>query len=98
MIVIGIISTRETKQKITFIFRVLSYIAVAAFLLSLRHKMIGLELITSCQVAYFSYALYSQPTFISSSLTHLKMVTGYRSLYYEEKTDGEMFYPFCETT
>jgi hypothetical protein len=51
-----------------------------------------------CQVVYFSYVLYAKPSLVSNSITSLKMVTGYRSIFYDETTDGEVLYPFCETT
>lgn len=39
-------------------FRYLSYSVVAIFVLSLCHKMVGAELVTSCQLIYLSNAFY----------------------------------------
>ena len=76
---------REQKAKITFIFRILSYAVLVVFLLSLPHKMIGVELVVSCQIAYFSYVLYANPTYFSSAIPNLILVTGYRTLFYREE-------------
>jgi hypothetical protein len=72
----------STKKTLTFFFKVLSYAALGVFLLSLLHKMIGAEFIVSCQVIYFSFAYYEQPTFISSTIRSLQLVTGYRNMFY----------------
>jgi hypothetical protein len=74
--------TRELQQ-ITFIFRMLSYIALALFLLSLGHKMIGAELLSSCQLVYLSYCFYQRPSVLFSSLQSFGLVTGYWSLFYD---------------
>ena len=64
-------SILSTKKNISFIFKFLSYILLAMFLVCIRHKTMWVELITACQVAYFSLAFYKEPTFLSSSINNL---------------------------
>lgn len=61
----------ETKKSIGFIFKYLSYAILAIFVIAIRHKTMWLELVTSCQIIYISYAFYKQPSFLSSSLQNL---------------------------
>ncbi len=65
-------------SSIMFIFRILSYAALAVFALSLPHKMIGAELLVSCQLVYLSYALYHNPTALIGAVRGFSLVTGYR--------------------
>jgi hypothetical protein len=90
-------SSLATKGKITFIFRLLSYLALAAFCLSLLHKTAGLEFIVACQLVYFSFAFYPRPTFVASSLKAFQMVTGYQTMFYRPEY-GELMYPFTYAT
>lgn len=57
--------------------RVLSYIALAIFLLSLGHKMIGAELLFCCQMVCLTNYLYRVPGFLFSSVKQLGLVTGW---------------------
>ena len=50
-------------RTIRTIFRVISYIGLALFLLSLGHKMMGVELVTNLQIVYLSNALYHKAFF-----------------------------------
>jgi hypothetical protein len=69
-------------QRITFIFRVLSFIALILFALSLGHKLIGAELLTCCQLVYLSYCFHRDSSVLYGSLQEFRLVTGYWSLYY----------------
>ena len=86
-------SILSTKKNISFIFKFLSYILLAMFLVCIRHKTMWVELITACQVAYFSLAFYKEPTFLSSSIKNLYFVTGYRDFAYQESYK-EFMYPY----
>ena len=44
----------------------------------------GAELLSSSQVVYLSLCLYQEPSFIITSLSELKPVTGHWSLFYQE--------------
>ena len=72
----------NTKKQISFIFKILSYIVLGVFVASLGHKMLGLELISTCQMIYFSYMLYSPMTYGCTALAEFRFVTGYRTLLY----------------
>jgi len=54
----------EQFDMFQFIFSILSYSVVAAFLLSLPFKMLGVELISCCQIVYFSLCLYDRPVIL----------------------------------
>jgi hypothetical protein len=74
---------------IKFLFKVLSWVILGVFLLSLPHKMIGLELLIPCQLVYFSYVFFQQ------SKTHyvlksFKLVTSYRSMFYLSDYDQQL--------
>ena len=52
------LSNVEIYHLIKMIFRILSFIALAIFIVSLPHKLIGAELMTSFQTVFLSYYLY----------------------------------------
>lgn len=68
----------STKKSISFIFKILSYLILTVFLLSLRHKMIGVELIFTAQVVYLSYGLNNKPTYLGETVKKMGWVSGYR--------------------
>ena len=75
------------------IFFYLSLAALAVFILSLPHKMIGAEVLSCCQIVYLSNAFYEKPRFLFSSVKSFRLVSGYWSLFYEQ-CDGYLFLPF----
>ncbi len=77
------------------IFEVISYISLGLFLISLPQKLIGAELIFSCQIVYLSNGFYDKPTFLLSSIKGLKLVTGYWSLFYNGQ-HRSMHLPFTD--
>lgn len=76
------------KKNISFIFKILSYLLLGAAVISLRHKMISLELIVMAQVVYFSYGLSSNPSYLGGAIKKLIWVSGYRSFFYQSSYDG----------
>ena len=58
-----IVKNEQMLRTIRTIFRVISYIGLALFLLSLGHKMMGVELVTNLQIVYLSNALYHKAFF-----------------------------------
>jgi hypothetical protein len=77
---------------IKFVFKVLSWVALGVFLVSLPHKMIGLELLIPCQLVYFSYVFFKQSK-IHYVLKSFKLVTSYRSAFYLSEYD-QLLKPF----
>jgi hypothetical protein len=86
-----------TRANIIFIYKILACLSLAIVALSLLHKMIGLEYIVACQMVYLSYAFYSRPTYVNSSITSFQMVTSYRSSFYQ-RAYGDVLPPFTYAT
>jgi len=78
---------------IKLIFIYLDYAAVAIFLISLGYKMIGAELMTCCQLVYFSNAFYKKQFIFFSQTQGLKSVTGGWSLFSDDN-DSQFMMPF----
>lgn len=77
-----IIFSLDSEYKISkLIFRVLAYSALALFLLSLAHKMIGAELLTCCQLVYFSICFYNPLTVPFSAIKNQGTARGYFPLF-----------------
>jgi hypothetical protein len=76
------------------LFSILSYIVLSVFFLTLRHKMIGVELVVACQMVYFSYAFNTQPSFLMTSIEKLNLVTGYRA-FFHQNAYNMLLDPFC---
>jgi hypothetical protein len=54
-----VVSRKLNEVKISkFSFTILAYIVIGVFVLSLSHKMIGVELLNCCQIAYLSNSFY----------------------------------------
>jgi len=66
----------ETVSMAKFNFRLLSFIILGIFVVSLGHKMIGAELIVSCQTLYLSCSMFGEPTFVFDSIYSLNPVNG----------------------
>jgi hypothetical protein len=77
-------SQQEVKKNISFYFRLLSYIILAAAFISLRHKMIGVELALVGQVVYFSYGMSSSYTYLGGAIKKMNLVSGYRDFFYQD--------------
>jgi hypothetical protein len=58
-----IINNQEQLRTIKTIFVAISYVGLAAFFLSLGHKMIGVEVMTNLQLIYLSNAFYNRTYF-----------------------------------
>ena len=71
----------DQYQQIKFIFQVLSYIALCLFALSLPTKVIGVQLLTCCQIVFFSYCFSEKPSLLYSAIHSLNLVSGYWSLF-----------------
>ena len=67
----------DTYQTMTFLFKAISFSALAIFALGLGHKMIGAELLISTQLVYLSSSLYRKIPFLAESISKLRVVTGY---------------------
>ncbi len=88
-----IIFSLDKEYKISkLIFLVLAYSALALFLLSLAHKMIGAELLTCCQLVYFSICFYNPLTVPFSAIKNHGVIRGYYPFFVEK--DGEFLFPF----
>ena len=83
-------------RTLRFIWNLLSYGSLVIFVLSLPHKMIGVELISSCQIVYLTLCFEEQPTFLFGSLRELNLVTGYWSLFYQEDHDKYLIPGFTD--
>ena len=66
----------EAVRMARFNFKVLSYIILGIFALSLGHKMIGAELIVCCQAVYMSCSLFGRTGFVLDSFLSLNAVNG----------------------
>jgi len=50
--------------------------------------MIGIELVTTVQLVYFSYIFNTQPSFMMGTIEELQLVTGIRSMFYREEYEN----------
>lgn len=82
-------------QIINFIMvsKIIAYIILAVFLVSLPHKMIGSELLVCSQIVYLSNCFYKIPSFEFSTVNNFHLVTGYWSLFYSS-ADKKLLTPF----
>ena len=80
-----------------FIFEFLAYIALGIFFVSLPHKLIGAELLSSLQIIFLSYSFHSNPSFLLRSIFALNLVTGKWSFFTQEG-DKYLIDPFTERT
>lgn len=76
-----IIQDMESIKKIKFSLQLLSYVVLGLFLLSLPHKMIGPELLISCQMVYLSNTFYTRPGLFSLTISNFQLITGGWSLF-----------------
>ena len=53
------------------------------FLVGLPTKMLGVELLSCCQMSFLSLCLYEKPVFLYTALEGLSLVTGGWSLFSE---------------
>ena len=88
-----IIQHLELLRTINTIFKIISYIALGVFFLSLFHKIIGVEIITGLQLIYLSNAFYKKSYLLFNELRRLHMVTGYWALFHDSN-DREFKTPF----
>ena len=77
-----IINKQQEYKTFRIVFKILSYIALGIFVLSLGYKMVGAETITCCQLVYLSNAFYHQQYFFFNLLKQLGLVTGSWPLFY----------------
>ena len=61
----------------------LALIALGLFVIGLPRKMLGVELLSCCQMSLLSLCLYEKPVFLYTSLEGLSPVTGGWSLFSE---------------
>jgi hypothetical protein len=87
----------DKSTQMVFIFKILAFAALGIFILSLLHKMIGVEFIANCQFIYLSFALYPHPTYLANSIKSFSPVAGLPSIFYRSKY-REMLAPFTEAT
>ena len=57
--------------------------------------MIGVEQLVCYQLAYLANSFYEKETYIFSSVTNVKLVSAYWSLFYDS-ADSEILPPFTE--
>lgn len=65
---------------------------MALFLVSLSHKMIGPELLVTCQVVYLSKLLYGRATLFSLVIKRFDLVTGGWSFFANEFNGDKVLY------
>lgn len=79
----------DSNNTIEFIFKILSYMSLALFVLSLSHKMIGAELLLCCQMVYLSNCFNEKSTMIMNTVKSFQMVTGDWSFFHSD-SDQEL--------
>jgi hypothetical protein len=90
-----IIENQEQLRTIKTIFIIISYVVLAVFLLSLGHKLIGVEVIINLQLIYLSNAFFKKTYFFLNEIRRLHLVTGYWALFWNED-DLKFNPPFSE--
>ena len=74
-------------QTIKLHFIIISFVTLGVFVLSLGHKMIGAELLSSVILVYLSLVLYGKVPFLVNSMNELQNLSGYWVFILEEYED-----------
>ena len=71
-------------QQLSNFFKIIGLIALGLFVFGLPRKMLGVEVLSCCQMTFLSLCLYQKPLLLYTSMKGMNPVSGGWSLFAED--------------